>query len=110
MGVMPEGNLLGMLAFGRRSSESFLCSVPALKTTSSLWVPAPFLPWPGYTGAGEIVLGHGEPGWGHREALLGQRGRWREAGPEPALLEFGVGGFSKSKHEPLKEKAQWLRS
>jgi len=39
-----------------------------------------------------------------REALWGQRGCGREAGPEPAPLEFGAAGFSKTKHKPLKEK------
>lgn len=42
--VRPEGNLLGMLLFGWGSSESFLCSIPTLKTTSSPWLPVPFLP------------------------------------------------------------------
>lgn len=58
-GVRPEGNLLGMLLFGRRSSESFLCSIPALKATSSPWLPVPFLPWPGCRGLGRLSQGTG---------------------------------------------------
>lgn len=95
---MPEGNLLGMLLFGWRSSKSFLCSIPTLKTTSSPWLPAPFLPRPGCRRAGETVLQCRELGWGHRVVLLGQRRCKREAGPEPVPLEFGAGGFSKTKH------------
>lgn len=58
-GVRPEGNLLGMLLFGWRSSESFLCSIPALKATSSPWLPVPFLPWPGCRGLGRLSQGTG---------------------------------------------------
>lgn len=57
--VRPEGNLLGMLLFGWRSSESFLCSIPALKTTSSPWLPVLLLPWPGCRDLGRLSQGTG---------------------------------------------------
>lgn len=64
-GARQEGNLLGMLLFGRRSSESFLCSIPALKTTSSPWLSVLFLPW--CRGLGRLAKGTGNWAGGSRK-------------------------------------------
>lgn len=93
-----------MLVFGWRSSESFLCSIPPLKNTSALWHPTAFLPWLGCRGPGRPTQGAGGQAGGTKGLCWGRGKVGGKQGPEPAALGFGAGGFSKTKHQPLKEK------
>lgn len=111
-GARQEGNLLGMLLFGRRGSESFLCSIPALKTTSFPWLPVLFLPGcRGGTGVwGDCPRAQGA-GLGAPRSSAVTEGTWEGSRIRAGWLAgIRAGGFSKAKHEPLKAKAQrWLR-
>lgn len=109
-GVRPEGNLLGMLLFGWRSSESFLCSIPAQKATSSPWLPVPFLPGQGAGVWRDCPRAQGA-GLGAPRGSAMTQGMWEGSRIQAGCLAgIRAGGFSKAKHEPLKAKAQrWLR-
>lgn len=108
--VRPEGNLFGMLLFGRRSSESFLCSIPAQKTTSSPCSQCSSSPGQGAGVWGDCPRAQGA-GLGAPRGSAVTEGTWEGSSMQAGRLAgIRAEGFSKAKHELLKAKAQcWLR-